>query len=399
MPKLFIATPCYGSQLHAAYVSSLLETRNSLAAHSIEHVAQFEPNDSLVPRARCVLVARFLETDCDRMLFIDGDLGWKGDDVIRLLCALESEDIEVACGIYPRKTRELSFPVNFAIDADNCLTWHDETGYVEIKDAPTGFLMFKRSVIEKMISAYPERQCQFHDQPNGQEYALFDCFIDPDTRHYLSEDFGFSRLWQRIGGRIWADPKISLAHFGQWKYTGSIETLMLPTTPEKPQDIQGWMTDEELAFLSRTAAESASVVEVGSWKGRSTFALLSACKGPVYAVDHWRGSETEREGNHSEAKTGDVFTEFVRNVGHFPNLRVVRKDSIDAAFWTPESDMVFLDGSHDLASVRADIAAWRRKAKRIICGHDFNWPGVAQAVTEAFGEVETVGTIWMHRAA
>lgn len=399
MPKLCIATPAYGG-LHPAYSASLLKTQWELARHGIAHVILTEPNDSLVSRARCVLAARFLgETDCDRLLMIDSDLEWTAEDVMRLLCAMESPDIEVACGVYPRKSREVSFPVNFMIDEERRLTWHDQTGYVEVKDAPTGFLMIKRSVLERMMAAYPERQCQFRDYPvGGPEFALFDCFIDGESRHYLSEDFGFSRLWQRIGGRIWADPEISLAHFGQFKYTGSIKSVFQGLKVARAEDIDGWMSSQELAFLYGAAAGMESVIEVGSWKGRSTFALLSGCKGPVWAVDHWRG--TEGEPAHAEANTRDVFEVFMDNVGRFPNLRVRQMESLEAATLGLKADMVFIDAAHDYESVRADIEAWRPAAGRLLCGHDFTdtWPEVMRAVRDSVGEPDlVVGSIWVKR--
>jgi predicted O-methyltransferase YrrM len=81
--------------------------------------------------------------------------------------------------------------------------------------------------------------------------------------------------------------------------------------------IQGWMSETELLWLFNTAKEMNSVVEIGSWKGRSTHALLSGCKGTVYAVDHFLGSVDERETYHAEAKTRDIYKDFMGNVGSF----------------------------------------------------------------------------------
>ena len=36
----------------------------------------------------------------------------------------------------------------------------------------------------------------------------------------MSEDYGFCRLWRSIGGRVWVDPAIQLAHIGHHIYTG-----------------------------------------------------------------------------------------------------------------------------------------------------------------------------------
>ena len=54
--------------------------------------------------------------------------------------------------------------------------------------------------------------------------------------------------------------------------------------------ITGFMSEPELTQLYKWACECESIVEIGSWRGRSTHALLSGCKGKVYAVDHFGGN-------------------------------------------------------------------------------------------------------------
>ncbi len=173
-------------------------------------------------------------------------------------------------------------------------------------------------------------------------------------------------------------------------------------TAEKPKsalDIQGWMFPEELAWLSEQAAKSSSVAEIGCWKGRSTFALLTACAGTVYAIDHFQGSDGEPE--HAEALDGSVAEEFLRNCGDFRNLRMIVRDSLSASrlFGAGELDMVFIDASHRYEDVLADIRAWLPKTRRIIAGHDYaprEWPGVVRAVREVFGakSLQAAQSIW-----
>jgi len=49
----------------------------------------------------------------------------------------------------------------------------------------------------------------------------------------------------------------------------------------KATQIEGWMSYAELIWLNLTAKKMNSIVEIGSWKGRSAHALASACPGKV----------------------------------------------------------------------------------------------------------------------
>ncbi len=171
----------------------------------------------------------------------------------------------------------------------------------------------------------------------------------------------------------------------------------------KNPDIPGWMSEAELDWLFQTACQMTSVVEIGCWKGRSTRALLCGCKGTVFAVDHFLGNPSERDspGPHEEAKRIDISKVFMENVGHFPNLVLLKKDSLEAArtFQPGAVDFVFIDGEHTFDAVRADLEAWLPIAKNLIAGHDFSVAGVLRAVKEKFGDniQRPVGEIWAHR--
>jgi hypothetical protein len=163
-----------------------------------------------------------------------------------------------------------------------------------------------------------------------------------------------------------------------------------------------WMYAHELAWLFNRAKEMASIVEIGSWKGRSTEILLKGCKGKVYAVDHWRGSPAELGSGYmgQELARIDVFEEFLKRVGSFPNLSVLKMPSAEAAkqFDRGSVDMVFIDAGHDYASVMKDLEAWRSIPAKLLCGHDAGsgWPGVIRALKDSGIDFELtgVGTIW-----
>lgn len=153
--------------------------------------------------------------------------------------------------------------------------------------------------------------------------------------------------------------------------------------------ILGWMMVEQLEWLFDVSRNMESIVEIGSYKGKSTHALLSGCKGTVWAVDPFV--------NYGEAK--DFYKDFMKNVGHFKNLKPLKMTSEEAVkqFKDKSIDMVFIDGGHDYEDVKKDIEMWLPKTKKLICGHDYQGTDVRQAVDEKFKFVSNLNSIWAHK--
>lgn len=169
-------------------------------------------------------------------------------------------------------------------------------------------------------------------------------------------------------------------------------------------NVEGWMTPLELEHLYLLAKEMDSVVEIGSWKGRSTGAFCAGCPGTVTAIDHFMGSKgfLFEEKVHTRAAFGDaVYKDFCENTKQYTNLVVNRKESLEAVNDYPDKsfDLVFIDAEHTYEGCAADIKAWGPKAKKILCGHDYGpeWPSVRRAVDEFVGPVEVTGTVWSKR--
>lgn len=179
---------------------------------------------------------------------------------------------------------------------------------------------------------------------------------------------------------------------------GGIDALSVKDRYVQPSPkISGWMTPDELQWLYERAQEHRNILEVGSWQGRSTHALLSGCAGTVTAVDHFGGSP---EDLHSFTGGDGTYQTFMRNCGGFPNVEVLRMDSVSASsqFGPQILDMIFLDGSHTFYSVLADLRAWSPKLVPggLLCGHDADKRGVRQALQQFFGNMPPVvaGNIW-----
>lgn len=244
--KFFIATPCYGGQLTEPYFRSVIKLMTFFNQHRVPLAFGTIANESLVTRARNVLLAYFLGSDYSHLMFIDADIEFQVEDVLKLY----AHNRDVCVGAYPKKglnwerirdtilkdpekSKEnvnlaamgADYAVNFKFLNKNDRTIAIDRGVVKLHDAGTGFMMIKRNSILKLIKAYPElkynNDVQLNQDLSDHFYALFDTMIDPVDKRYLSEDYTFCRRWQDIGGDIWLDPTISLNHYGSFCFAGN----------------------------------------------------------------------------------------------------------------------------------------------------------------------------------
>lgn len=166
--------------------------------------------------------------------------------------------------------------------------------------------------------------------------------------------------------------------------------------------ITGWMSEMELAWLIEQASTRRTVIEIGSWKGRSTKAMALSVLGTVYAVDHWMEgsppSEPRRMVDHDYREvvargSGTIKAEFHSNL----SAEIASGKCVPTGLSSAQSlgklkeilggrkvDMVFIDGDHEYADVKQDIELYRPllEAGGLLCGHDYPWPGVWKAVAE-----------------
>jgi hypothetical protein len=159
--------------------------------------------------------------------------------------------------------------------------------------------------------------------------------------------------------------------------------------------IQGYMGEHELQWLEQQAARMQTIVEIGSFKGRSTYSLCEVCPGTVYAVDHFKGSP-EHQGDPEVSRLYEIF---MKNVGHFKNLVVLNMSSEDAAkdARIPQKvDMIFVDGRHDEENVRNDFRLWRHRAAKLFCGHDMSESGIPAVLNDYKDTIREVGvgSLW-----
>lgn len=166
--------------------------------------------------------------------------------------------------------------------------------------------------------------------------------------------------------------------------------------------IPGWLQEcegQELARLAMTLpVRMGTVVEIGSYKGRSTAFLASACAlsgaGLVHAVDHFLGSldMLPNAQNPTPGVDGQTsyYPEFRANLVRAEVDRHVvahvGKSHDIAAVWGGPIRLLFLDAEHDYQSIGGDFWDWSPHVVRggAICFHDYcdPWPDVVRFVDE-----------------
>lgn len=141
-------------------------------------------------------------------------------------------------------------------------------------------------------------------------------------------------------------------------------------------EVKGFLDPVEGEALYRYAAEAAAlgaVLEVGSYCGKSTVYLGTACQGvgvTVYAVDHHRGSEEHQPGEDyhdqslfdEQAGLMDSFSEFRRTIRaaglEDTVVPLVASSKLASRHWGTPLAMVFIDGGHSLEAAMTDYRCW-----------------------------------------
>ena len=173
---------------------------------------------------------------------------------------------------------------------------------------------------------------------------------------------------------------------------------------EQLSNVEGWLHEPEGYLLHRLAEDgpgAGAIVEIGSFKGKSTICMALGSKRSkrehVYAVDHFLGSKENRKGGSHEdptiAETLSSRATFDRNIsdhGVSDYIRILAMTSLEAAqTWTLPIRLLFIDGDHEYASAKEDFQAWSPFVVKhgLIAFHDVGgWPGVTKFYEELMAE-------------
>jgi len=160
----------------------------------------------------------------------------------------------------------------------------------------------------------------------------------------------------------------------------------------KIKDLEGWLTINEAYLLYSLAKKTrgrGKVVEIGSWKGRSTICLAQGLKDnrtdeKIYAIDPHIGSS-----EHQGKGKINTFAEFKKNIkeaGVASVIKSIVKTSHEASKkFNDPVEFIFIDGAHEYEYVKEDFDDWFPKIVNggIMAFHDtIVWPGPKEVVKD-----------------
>jgi len=223
--NIAICTPI-GRFADPDYMTSVFKTMKFLDGHA--NVSWFtQVGHANLPRARNILTGQALKWGADDIIFIDDDIGWEPEALLKLMHV--PEKVLICAGAPQRRTEELSF----CGGPDNNLQWDCGEGRVIYSGyAATAFLRVKREAFEALADKVETFSY------TGTDYkAFFNYKIGPNPSGkevgFIGEDYYFSMLAKDNDVEVWIDPTIELRH---WNRSPLTEVLVNHVKPKESKD-------------------------------------------------------------------------------------------------------------------------------------------------------------------
>ncbi len=199
--KILVAIPVYDGKLPAETVRCLLNEQAAALGGGDDFSVRFLPNCSHPAMGRNQLAQAFMDSDSDRLVFLDSDVTFDTGSLIRLA----HHSVDFVGGAYRLKLETESYPVGW-IDSPEFQGTAE--GLLEVATLPGGFLSLSRNVFKCLKGAHPERGYQHFGR---KAHAYFQTpFVGG---HLYGEDSFFCKEWRDIGGQVFLDPEMSLTHW------------------------------------------------------------------------------------------------------------------------------------------------------------------------------------------
>jgi len=213
MVGIYIPWIAYGGKVEVDHALSLAGTLLALQREGLSAQVFSIQQESLVPRARNLAAALFLQSPMSHMLFADVDVSFDAEDVIKML----RMDVDVIGGAYRLKSDDFGWSFDGAYEATSM------PGIYKTQYISTGFTLISKRALEMIMKTHTDRIFKNHipSYPVKTAYDFFPAGIDASGL-YLSEDYGFSQLCTSSGVDLLLYGNATLKHLGRAQYVGNL---------------------------------------------------------------------------------------------------------------------------------------------------------------------------------
>jgi glycosyltransferase involved in cell wall biosynthesis len=213
--SVFIGIACY-DDVKLGTAESLFHLGQQLSSNQIGSMLMFAKSP-YVGKCRNMLVSAFLKTQGEYLLFIDADVGFTPDAVIKMIEAKK----QVICTLYRVKKQSLKIEYPLVLDNKDLLLVDDKDN-MKIKVGPTGLMLIHRNVFESIIQHHPELKIKNEDDP-----FMYDFFntVFKDG-HWYGEDVSFCHIINKLGIEMYANIGSETTHYGTYGWTGTFKDVL-----------------------------------------------------------------------------------------------------------------------------------------------------------------------------
>ena len=200
---------------------SLIKLVQQLSRSGIE-VGMNTMKSPLIHQARNYLTSVFLTTQYQYLLFIDSDVEFEPEAILRMLVAKK----EIICTPYRVKAEQLDKHIYTVEFKDPKHVPFLPGGLVEIEAGPTGLMLIDRKVFEKIIKNYPHLKIKNKATPTADKshefyYNFFDFGFNEG--YSTGEDISFCRLARKNDFKIYANTESRTQHHGSYAWEGKFK--------------------------------------------------------------------------------------------------------------------------------------------------------------------------------
>ncbi len=208
---------------HEAFIQSMEDSLPGIEAKGIDHAYVSRIGNPYISFAMADMLFTALSTPADTFVFLDDDLSWEGDALLRLL----ETPGDVVAGTYRFKHDEEEYMGDWHVDK-NFKPILRPDGCIMANSVPSGFLKITRLAVRKFMWGYPELVFGDPEKPGVDLFNHGAVF--KDDHRWWGQDYAFCRRWSKLDEKVWLIPDLSI-HHNDWNsdkvYKGNLHQYLL----------------------------------------------------------------------------------------------------------------------------------------------------------------------------